>query len=192
MCCWPCGGSFRIAASSDLSRTERRPAERCRSNLEHLPALLPFRPIPHHTRIALERNEPLAAIGPVLRLVDADMIDGLPPGAGFEQRTRDVDHLFPCTLVDQRRAAASAEAARAGVRVVLIARDLVLASPDAKALAPHTHIGGVHRTMRESARPRVVMPGPECRIVDFERDRSTEAPAGDCGGIGEFHRMSTR
>src|SRR3954466_10871936 len=170
MCCWPCGGSFRIAASSDLSRTERRPAERCRSNLERLPALLPFRPIPHHARIALERDEPLAPVGPVLRLVDADMIDRLPPGAGFEQRTRNVDHLFPCTLVDQRRAAAPAEAARAGSRVVLIARDLILTGRHAETLAPDAHIARVDRAMREPARARVVVPGPECRIIDFERD----------------------
>src|SRR5947209_13450762 len=124
MCCLPCGGSFRIAASSDLSRTERRPAERCRSNLERLPALLPFRPIPHHARIALERHEPLAAIGPVLRLVDADMIDRLPPGAGFEQRTWDVDHLLSSALVDQGRAAAPAETARAASRLVFVAGNL--------------------------------------------------------------------
>src|SRR6201988_2633694 len=40
--------------------------------------------------------------------------------------------------------------------------------------------------MRESARAGVVMPGPERRIVDLERDRAAEAAAGDGGGIGEF------
>src|SRR3954470_5864546 len=186
MCCWPCGGSFRIAASSDLSRTERRPAERCRSNLERLPALLPFRPIPHHARIALQRDEPLAPVGPLRPLIEADVIERLPTGAACKQRARDVDHLLGSALVDQRRAAAPAEAARTSRRLVLIARNLVLAGGDAEALAPHAHIGLVHRAMRDPARTRVVVPGPERRIVDFEFDRAAEAMGGNGGGVGEF------
>ena len=162
----------RLAGRDRLTRESRRPSPFREGTIR--PPLL-ARPRPHHARIALERHEPLSAVGPVLRLVDADMIDRLTPGAAVKQRARDVDHVArACTLVDQRRAAAPAEAARCACRLVLVARDFVLAGRHAKALTPHTHIGRIDRAMREPARARVVMPGPEGRIVDLERDRAAE------------------
>jgi len=119
------------------------------------------------------------------------VIERLASGTRLEQRTRDVDHLFARALVDQRRAATAAEAARAAGRPVLIARDLIVALCDAEAFAPNAHVGGVDGAMREPARARVIVASPERRIVDLELDCAAKAMAGDGGGICKlaFHHV---
>src|SRR5262249_26524233 len=73
---------------------------------------------------------------------------------------------------------------RAGGLRIGIAGDLILALQDAQALAPHAHIGRIDRAMRDPARARVVVPGPECRIVDLEAHRAAQARALHGRGIG--------
>ena len=94
--------------------------------------------------IAFERYQPLAHIGPVPQLLDAEMIARLAPGALLEEGARHIDHLRGMRrLVEERCAAALAEAARRARRLVLEAGDIVLALGDAKALAPAADEGRV-------------------------------------------------
>src|SRR5581483_9399772 len=102
--------------------------------------------LPDHARKALQRHQRLAGIGPLLQLIDSDVVERLPPGAAGEARAWQVDHVRRAgALVNQRRPAARAEAARgAGLRI-LIARDRALALGDAEALAPAADVGRIGR-----------------------------------------------
>src|SRR5438552_11824985 len=91
-------------------------------------ALLPFRALPDHARKTLQRHQRLAGIGPLLQLLDGDMIERLPTGAPGEQRARDIDHMRRAwAFIEQRRAAKRAKAAHGLCRLVLVACDPGLA-----------------------------------------------------------------
>src|SRR5271166_3083546 len=119
------------------------------------PALLLFRALPDHAGKTLQRHQRLAGIGPLLQLLDRDVIKRLPAGAPGKQRARDVDHMRRArAFVSERRAAMLAKTARGLRRLVLVAGDGGVTARDAKALAPAPDIGGVGRAMRPTARLR--------------------------------------
>src|SRR5215218_8448391 len=97
---------------------------------------------PHNARIAFQGNQRFAEIGPVLELVDGDVIARLPARATPKERARDVDHMRRTSLfVDQRRSASGAKASGRSGGFVLKARDFGLALGHAKAAAPTADIG---------------------------------------------------
>src|SRR6185312_527730 len=115
-------------------------------------AALLLRALPDHAGIAFQRHQRLAGVGPFLQLLDGKVIERLAARAAREQGTRDVHHVRRAgALVEQRRAAGRAEAARGLRGRIVIARDRGLAPGDAKALAPASDIGGVGRPMRAAA-----------------------------------------
>ena len=61
------------------------------SRLQH--GWLLFGALPEHAGIALERHKPLAGIGPVLLLLEGDVIDRLAASAALKERARNVDHV---------------------------------------------------------------------------------------------------
>src|SRR5690349_4880439 len=133
----PCRACRTCAPDRARGRCHRRRERRRLERRVRLRALLPARALPDDARIALQRHQPLARIGPVLPLIDADVIDRLAAGAALEQRARNVDHVARArALVKERRAAARAEAALGPGLLVLVARDLLLAGGHAVALAP--------------------------------------------------------
>src|SRR5262245_17330833 len=90
-------------ASSEVRIEQRR----------SLGPLLLSRALDHHARVSFERSERGAEIGPVLQLLDTDVILRITAGASGKQCARYVDHLGrPLANIHQRRAAAFAEAAR--------------------------------------------------------------------------------
>src|ERR1700681_3065337 len=100
-------------------------------------ALLPFRALPDHAGKTFQRHQRLAGVGPLLQLLDGDVIERLTAGAAGEQRARDVHHVRRAgALVSKRCAAMGAEAAGGFRGLVLETRNRRLASGDAKALAP--------------------------------------------------------
>jgi hypothetical protein len=75
--------------------------------------LLHFRALPDHAGETSQRRPRLPGIGPLLQLLDRDMIERLAAGAAGEQRARDVHHVRRTrALVGKRRAAMGAETAR--------------------------------------------------------------------------------
>src|SRR5665213_534623 len=77
-----------------------------------LDRLFLLRALPDHAGKAFQRHQRLAGIGPVLQLLDRDVIERLPAGTAREQRARDVHHVRRArAFIEQRRAAAGAEAA---------------------------------------------------------------------------------
>src|ERR1700722_1287331 len=105
-------------------------------------ALLLFRPMPDHAGKALQRYQRLAGIGPLLHLLDGDMIERLPAGTARKQRARDVHHMRRTrALIKQRRAAGCAKAAHGFGRLVLEAGDSSAAFGNPEALAPASDIG---------------------------------------------------
>src|SRR3954471_11990758 len=128
--------------------------------------LVLFRALPRHARKTLERDQRLAAIGPFLLFLDADMVERLPAGAAQEQRARDVHHVRRArALVKQRRAAARAKTSRGLCRLVLEAVDCRHPPGETKTLPPAPDIGGVGRTMRAAAGAGMIVPGPAGGII---------------------------
>src|SRR3954465_6719336 len=122
--------------------------------------LVLFRALPHHARKTLERDQRLAAKGPFLLFLDADMVERLPAGAAKKQRTRDVHHVRRArALVNQRRAAARAKTPRGLRRLVLEAANPGHSLGKPKPLAPAPDIGGVSRAMRAPAGAGIIVPG---------------------------------
>ena len=79
-------------------------------------ALSRFRALPDDTGIALERNQRFARVSPILKLLDSDVVAGLPPGTAAEDRPRDIDHVprtLACIEQRPRRAALLSGAAHA-------------------------------------------------------------------------------
>ena len=141
----------------------------------------PSRPRPEDARITFQRAQLLAAVGPLRRLFESDVIARLPSGAGLEQSARDVYHFRRAwPLVEQGRAACRAEASGGVAGFVLEADDAVTAERDTDATFPDSNIGGIGGAMRVLGRSRVVVPGPERRVIDFQAHRATDALAG-CG-----------
>src|SRR5262249_19968948 len=146
-----------------------------------------------HAGIALERNQRLAGIGPVLHLFDGDVVNRLTAGAALKESARNVDHVPRAgALVDQGRAAAPTKAAHRARFLLLETVDLALPRRDAKALAPGADVGGVHGAMRKPAGAAVIVPSPERGVLHFELHGPAQALACDNRGAGEFpgfHRM---
>src|SRR5665647_1239353 len=141
-------------------------------------ALLLFRALPDHAGKTLQRHQRLAGPGPLLQLLDRDVIERLPAGAARKQRARDVDHVRRTrALVKQRRAAARTKMARGPGRLVLVARDSRLAFCDAETLAPASDVSGIGRAVGAARGRRMIMPGPARRHVDLERNRAAQALA---------------
>src|SRR5712664_3269926 len=138
-----------------------------------------FRALPDHAGKAFQRHQWLAGIGPLLQLLDGDMIERLPAGAPGEQRARDVHHMRRArAFVKQRRAAMRTKAAHGLRGLVLEPRNPGLALGDAETLAPASDIGRVGRAMGAPARGRMIVPGPARRRVDLEADLSAQALTG--------------
>src|SRR5690348_622479 len=103
------------------------------------------------------------------------MIERLAAGAALKKSAGNVHHVRrACAFVEQRCAAASAEAARRSRSLVFIAHDLACALRYSKSLAPTADVGGVSRTVYTSACRRMVMPGPARGVVDFEMNGAAE------------------
>src|SRR5262245_39509301 len=76
--------------------------------------LFSLRPRPHHARKALERDQALAEIRPLLQLLDRDVIKRLAARAIGEERARNIDHCRRMrAFVSHWRAAALAKASDA-------------------------------------------------------------------------------
>src|SRR5262245_19733386 len=117
------------------------------SRLQH--GWLLFGALPEHAGIALERHKPLAGIGPVLLLLEGDVIDRLAASAALKERARNVDHVPRApALVDQRRAATPAETSHGARCLLLETANFAFASGDTKALAPGADVGRVNGAMR--------------------------------------------
>src|ERR1700722_16723957 len=66
-------------------------------------ALARFRAFPDDVRIALEGDKPVACVGPILKLLDGEVIAGLAAGTAAEECPRDIDHMRRAlALVKQR------------------------------------------------------------------------------------------
>jgi hypothetical protein len=186
-----CFASLAMTARLRVFTTQRSSSER----RETVGPLLPSGTLPDDARKSFERDERLAGIGPVLQLLNAEVIQRLPAGAAQEQRARNVDHVGRArALVDQRRSAAAAEAAHPAGLPVLVAGDLIFSRGDPEALAPAADVGRVGGAVGEPAGASVIVPGPERRIVDLEPHGSAQAARGGARGIGKrssFHRMRT-
>src|SRR5260370_7934998 len=130
-------------------------------------ALFLFGALPHHAGKAFQRPQWLAGVGPLLQLLDRDVIERLPPGAAGEQRARNVHHVRRTrAFVKQRRAATRTEAAHGFGQFVLEARDRSLAFGDAKALAPASDIRRVSPAIRAPPANRMIVPAPPPRRAD--------------------------
>jgi hypothetical protein len=141
-------------------------------------AAAPSRARPDDARETLQRIQPLAAIGPIGRLLDGDVIARLPSGALIEERARDVDHLRRVgALVEERRAAARAETAHRSRGLVPEPGDAGGALGDAEPASPAPDIGGIGSAMRAAARFRVIVPRPARRNVDLELHLAADALA---------------
>src|ERR1700737_5089138 len=157
--------------------------------------LLPLRALPDHAGKAFQRHQRLAGVGPLLQLLDGDMIKRLPAGTAGKKRARDVHHMRRTrALIKQRRAASRAKAPHGFRDLVLETRNPRLALGDAKTLAPASDIGRVSRAMRAAAAKRMIVPGPARRRVDLEADTAAQALArGDSNRFWlRRHRPSPR
>ena len=97
-------------------------------------------------------------------------------GAAVKQRTRNIHHLLSSfSLVVERRTASLTERPGCAGTPILIAGDPAASLDDPEPLAPTTYIGGISGAVRKAARPRVVMPGPERRVVDLNADIPAQA-----------------
>src|ERR1700680_2006212 len=115
-------------------------------------ALLLFRTLPDDAGKPFQRHQRLAGVGPLLQLLDRDVIERLPAGATQEQGGGGVHHVRRArAFVKQRRAAMRAEAAYGLRGLVLVARDSGLAPGDAETLAPASDIGRIGRAVRAAA-----------------------------------------
>src|SRR6516225_7591495 len=140
-----------------------------------------------HTGIALERNQRLAGMGPVLHLFDGDVVDRLTAGAALKESARNVDHVPRAgALVDQGRAAAATKAAHRARFLLLETVDLALSRRDAKALAPGADVGGVHGAMRKPAGAAVIVPSPERGVLHLKLHGPAQALAYDNRAAREF------
>src|SRR5215468_2871626 len=145
-----------------------------------------------HAGIALERNQRLAGIGPVLHLFDGDVVNRLAAGAALKESARNVDHVGRAgALVDQGCAAAPTKAAHRARFLLLETVDLTLPRRDAKALTPGADVGRVHGAMRKPAGAAVIVPSPESGVLHLELHGPAQALAGDSGGarkLAGLHR----
>src|ERR1700722_1906909 len=164
------------------------PASETSEQAVMIDALLLFRTMPDHAGKTLQRHQRLAGIGPLLHLLDGDVIERLPAGTARKERARDVHHMRRTrALVTQRRAASRAKAAHGFARLVLKAGDGGAALGDPEPLAPASDIGGISGAMGAPARRRIIVPGPSRARVDFEADPAAQALA--CGDATDRNRF---
>jgi hypothetical protein len=128
-------------------------------NIARAPAR--FRAFPDDTGIALKRDKPVACVGPILQLLDGQVIAGLAAGTAGEQCPRDIDHVRRAlALVKQRRPAPGAEASGRLCLRILEVSDASLALHHAGVLAPTADIGRIRGAVRagsprsDRARPK--------------------------------------
>ena len=151
-----------------------RPASRRASGLA--------RPSPEDAGIGFQRPEWLAPVSPFRRLFEGDVIARLAPGAGLKQCAGDVHHPTRArTFKEQGRPACRAKAARGVLCLVFESNDALMAEGDTKPARPDAHVGRISSTVRKLGRPGVVVPCPECRIVDLQSH-----PA--AGTLGRYRR----
>jgi hypothetical protein len=127
-----------------------------------------FRAFPDDAGVALERDKPVACVGPILKLLDGEVIAGLAAGTAAEECPRDIDHVRRAlALVKQRSPAPGAEASgRLCVRI-LEASDASLALHHTGVLAPTADIGSIRGAVRAAARRGVIVPSPKSGKVDL-------------------------
>ena len=127
-----------------------------------------FRAFPDDTGMALQGDKPVACVGPVLKLLDRDVIAGLAAGAAGEECPRDIDHVRRAlALVEQRRAASRAEASGRLRLRILEASDASSALRHAGMFAPTADIGRIRCAVRATACRGVIVPGPKSGKVDL-------------------------
>ena len=127
-----------------------------------------FRAFPDDARIALKRNQSVASVGPILKLLDGHVIAGLAAGTAAEECPWDIDHVRRAlALVEQRSPAPGAEASGRLCLRILEASDASLALHHAGMLAPTADIGRIRGAVRATARRGVIVPGPKSGKVDL-------------------------
>ena len=90
--------------------------------------------MPDHAGKTLQPHQGFAGVGPLLQLLDRDVIERLPAGAIGKQRAGNIHHVRRARVfVSERRAAAFAEAAPGLGRRIVETRDIVLAARNTKA-----------------------------------------------------------
>src|SRR5262249_10824255 len=117
-------------------------------------------------------------MGPILHLVDGDVVNRLTAGAALKESARNVNHVPRAgALVDQGCAAAPTKAATRPLSLLL--ERVALAAPrrDAKALAPGADVGGIHGAMRKPAGAAVIVPSPERGVLHLELHGPAQALA---------------
>ena len=127
-----------------------------------------FRAFPDDARIALKRNQSVASVGPILKLLDGHVIPGLAAGTTGEECSRDIDHVRRVpALVKQRRPASAAEASGRLCLRILEASDASLALHHAGMFAPTADIGRIRGAVSATARLGVIVPSPKNGKVDL-------------------------
>src|SRR5579871_2357763 len=133
-------------------------------------------PGPHHARITFERHKLFAGITPVGPLLNVEVITRLASGSMEKQCARDIHHVWrPSALIKERRTATRAKAADCSGFGIGIPRNLACAFEQAIVLSPAADVGRVCSAMRQARFEPMIMPGPERRDIDLERNRAAEA-----------------
>ena len=115
-----------------------------------------LRAFPDDTGIPLKEDKPVACVGPVLKLLDGHVIEGLAAGTAGEECPRDIDHVRRAlALVKQRRPAPGAEASGQ------LCLRILEALHHAGVLARTADIGCIRGAVRATARRGVIVPGPK-------------------------------
>jgi hypothetical protein len=96
--------------SPDDMRTRGRDAVEDLNVIKLTRAPARFRAFPDDARVALEGDKPVACVGPILKLLDGEVIAGLAAGTAAEECPRDIDHVRRAlAFVKQRSPAPRAE-----------------------------------------------------------------------------------
>ena len=170
--CWNIGrrgGAEGMAMPSpDDMRTPGRDAFEDLNFIKVTPAPARFRAFPDDTGVALEGDKPVACVGPILKLLDGEVIAGLAAGTAAEECPRNIDHpRRALAFVKQRSPAPETEASgRLCVRIREASdTSLTLHYPD--VLAPTSDIGRICGAVRAPARLGVIVPRPKSGKVDL-------------------------
>jgi hypothetical protein len=143
-----------------------------------LPGGVPGGALPYYSGKSLQGNERLAQVGPVLQLVDGNMIAGLPARAAAEESARYVDHVRRTgSFINKRRSAAGAKAPGRPGGFIAKARDVCVALGHPKAPTPTADVSRIGRTMRMPGRTGMIVPSPPGGNVDLDVHRAAETLA---------------
>src|ERR1700761_1628984 len=120
----------------------------------------------------------VAGVGPILKLLDGQVIAGLAPGTATEECARNIDHVLRAlALVKQWSPAPGAEASGRVCLGIMEASDTSLAHHDAGMLAPTTDVSRIRGAVGVTARRGGIMPGPKSRKVDLQLHGTAKAAA---------------